>query len=271
VTFVDNSSATALPYNNAMSVANFPYTNWQLNNPDNSTTWERVAVGGNGMLKYDCYNYNAEGEVDEFVLPPFSVPTNAASLKFDIAHCQYNSTYDDSLVVLVSTDCQNTWSEVYRKGGPELATIAASTADYTAPAAGDFRSECVNLNDMAFSTMYVKFKGYNGYGNNIYIDNVELVNEDCTGGTTQMNEVIKPEISLYPNPSNGEAIVSFGSMNMMNAEVKVYNAVGELVLTKVINGIQNQMELQGNFPEGVYVVTVQTENFYQNFRWIVKK
>ncbi len=271
VTFVDNSSATALPYNNAMSVANFPYTNWQLNNPDNSTTWERVAVGGNGMLKYDCYNYNAEGEVDEFVLPPFSVPTNAASLKFDVAHCQYNNTYDDSLVVLVSTDCQNTWSEVYRKGGPELATIAASTADYTAPAAGDFRSECVNLNDMAFSTMYVKFKGYNGYGNNIYIDNVELVNEDCTGGTTQMNEVIKPEISLYPNPSNGEAIVSFGSMNMMNAEVKVYNAVGELVLTKVINGIQNQMELQGNFPEGVYVVTVQTESFYQNFRWIVKK
>ena len=60
-------------------------------------------------------------------------------------------------------------------------------------------------------------------------------------------------------------------MNMMNAEVKVYNAVGELVLTKVINGIQNQMELQGNFPEGVYVVTVQSENFYQNFRWIVKK
>jgi len=223
------------------------------------------------MLKYDCYNYNAEGEVDEFVLPAFSVPTNAASLNFQVAHCQYDATYNDSLVVLISTDCQSTWTEVYRKGGPELATIAASTSDYLTPVAGDFRQECVNLNNLAFSTLYVKFKGYNGYGNNIYLDNIELNNQDCTGGTTQVMELSNLEIGLYPNPSNGTATILFGSGLKENATVKVYNALGELVFAQSTNGVLNQMDLKGDFSEGVYVVTIQSGDFAKNLRWVVKK
>ena len=271
ITFVDNASAAALPYNNDIAMANFPYSNWQLSNSDNATTWERVSIGGNGMLKYDCYNYNAEGEVDEFVMPAFSVPTNAASMKFQVAHCQYNGTYDDSLVVLISTDCQNSWTEVYRKGGPELASIAPSTADYTAPIAGDFRQECVNLNDRAFTTLYVKFKGYNGYGNNIYLDNIELVNEDCTGGTTQIMELNDAEISLFPNPSNGRAILRFGSSLKDNAAIIVYNALGEIVHRQSLGTGATQMEINGDFAEGVYVVSIHHGDFNENIRWIVKR
>jgi hypothetical protein len=271
ITFVDNASAAALPYNNDIAMANFPYANWQLSNSDNATTWERVSIGGNGMLKYDCYNYNAEGEVDEFIMPAFSVPTNAASLKFQVAHCQYNGTYDDSLVVLISTDCQNSWTEVYRKGGPDLASIAASTADYTAPVAGDFRQECVDLNDLAFATLYVKFKGYNGYGNNIYLDNIELVNQDCSGGTTQIMELNDAEISLFPNPSNGQATLNFGSGLKENASVTVYNALGEIVHRQSVGRAATQMEINGDFAEGVYVVYIQLGDFNENIRWIVKR
>ncbi len=271
INFIDNASAAALPYSNDIAMINFPYANWQLSNPDNATTWERVAIGGNGMLKYDCYNYDAEGEVDEFTMPAFSVPTNAASLKFQVAHCQYNNTYDDSLVVMVSTDCQNTWSEVYRKGGPDLATIAASTNDYLTPAVGDFRQECVNLNGMAFATLYVKFKGYNGYGNNIYLDNIEITNQDCNGSTTQLDEIKNSNIQLYPNPSNGRSTLMFGAELSQDAKVNVYNALGELVHQQWLIRNTQQMDLQGEFAEGVYMIAVQSGNTISHLRWVVKK
>ncbi len=271
VTFVDNASAAALPYSNDLALAAFPYANWQLSNPDNATTWERVSIGGNGMLKYDCFNYDAEGQVDEFIMPAFSVPTNAASLKFQVANRQYNATYSDSLVVLISTDCQNTWTEVFRKGGSDLATIAANTNDYLTPAAADFRQECVNLNNMAFATLYVKFKGYNGYGNNIYLDNIELINEDCNGATTQIAELDGAEITLFPNPSNGSATITFGSDLKENATVIVYNTLGEIVFIQRVNGANKQIEIQGDLTEGVYVVAIKSGDIIENLRWVVKK
>lgn len=271
VTFVDNASAAALPYSNNLTTTGFPYATWQLANPDNSTTWERVSIGGNGMLKYDCFNYDAEGQVDEFTMPAFSVPTNAASLKFQVANRQYDSSYSDSLVVLVSTDCQDTWTEVYRKGGAELATIAASTNDYLAPVTTDFRQECVNLNDMAFATLYVKFKGYNGYGNNIYVDNIELTNQDCSGGSTNVDELIESEIRLFPNPSNGSSILSFGSVLRSNVVVTVYNALGAIVLSQNQNSPSSQMEIQGDFAEGVYILRIQDGDVKEYVRWVVKR
>ncbi len=271
VTFVDNTSAAALPYSNDLALANFPYANWQLSNPDNATTWERVSIGGNGMLKYDCFNYDAEGQVDEFIMPAFSVPTNAASLKFQVANRQYDATYSDSLVVLISTDCQNTWTEVYRKGGPGLATIAANTGDYLTPVAADFRQECVNLNDMAFATLYVKFKGYNGYGNNIYLDNIELINEDCSGSTTQITELNGAQITLFPNPSNGSATITFASDLKENATVSVYNTLGEIVFVQSVNRSMKQIEIQGDLTEGVYVVAIKSGDDIENLRWVVKK
>jgi hypothetical protein len=271
VSFVDNASAAALPYANDITTANFPYANWQLSNPDNAITWEQVSIGGNGMLKYDCFNYNAEGEVDEFVMPVFSIPTNAASLKFQVANRQYDATYSDSLVVLISTDCQNTWTEVYRKGGSDLATIVESTADYLNPVAGDFRQECVNLNNMAFATMYVKFKGYNGYGNNIYLDNIELINEDCNGATTQILELDGSQFSLFPNPSNGSATLSFGADLRDDATVSVYNTLGEIVLIQSVNSATKQIEIQGDLTEGVFVVSIKSGDAIENMRWVVKK
>ncbi len=271
VSFVDNASAAALPYANDITTANFPYANWQLSNPDNATTWEQVSIGGNGMLKYDCFNYNAEGEVDEFVMPVFSIPTNAASLKFQVANRQYDATYSDSLVVLISTDCQNTWTEVYRKGGPDLATIVESTADYLNPVAGDFRQECVNLNNMAFATMYVKFKGYNGYGNNIYLDNIELINEDCNGATTQILELDGSQITLFPNPSNGSATLSFGTDLRDDATVSVYNTLGEIVFIQSVISATKQIEIQEDLTEGVYVVSIKSGDVIENLRWVVKR
>ncbi|MEN9333760.1 MAG: hypothetical protein RLY35_940 [Bacteroidota bacterium] len=271
VNLIDNSSATALPYANALDATGFPYANWQLSNPDNATTWAQTTVAGNGLLKYDCYNYNAEGEVDEFTLPTFSVPSNAASLKFQVAHCQYDNTYDDSLVVMISTDCQNTWTEVYRKGGPDLATIAANTADYTAPVASDFRQECVDLNGLAFATLYVKFKGYDGYGNNIYLDNIEVTNQDCSGASTQLDEIKNSSIQLYPNPSNGRSTLMFGAGLPQDAKVSVYNALGELVHQQWLISNTPQMELQGEFTEGVYMIAVQSGSTISHLRWVVKK
>jgi hypothetical protein len=188
-----------------------------------------------------------------------------------VAHCQYNNTYDDSLVVMVSTDCQNTWSEVYRKGGPDLATIAASTNDYLTPAVGDFRQECVNLNGMAFATLYVKFKGYNGYGNNIYLDNIEITNQDCNGSTTQLDEIKNSNIQLYPNPSNGRSTLMFGAELLQDAKVNVYNALGELVHQQWLIRNTQQMDLQGEFAEGVYMIAVQSGNTISHLRWVVKK
>lgn len=247
---VNSAAATATPYTNNMSSASFPYSNWLVTNPDGTITWERGTTNG-GSLWMDCYSYPTAGETDDFIMEPMDFSSLAtASVQFNVAHARYSASYTDALAVLVSTDCGVTWTSVWSKSGTTLATAPNTTSAFV-PTASQWRAECINLNAYAGqSKVFVMFRCTNGYGNNIYVDDINVSSTVCPTGINDQVENTN-NMQLYPNPANTLANVSFELADKSEVTVNVYNTLGELVYT----------ENKGEMAPGKQLVAISTENF----------
>ncbi|OGS88256.1 MAG: hypothetical protein A3E30_16850, partial [Fluviicola sp. RIFCSPHIGHO2_12_FULL_43_24] len=175
-----NSTGTVLPITEGFTVATFPPAGWSIvNNNASPTTWVRTTAAGfaptagNSMM-FDNFTYN-DGDDDEVRMTAASFSGLAsAQLLFDVAYAPYDAANFDGLQVLVSTDCGVTYTSVYSKSNTVLATAAATTAIFT-PTAAQWRTETVNLSAyVGQSSVIVAFRNLSGYGNRLFVDNINL-------------------------------------------------------------------------------------------------
>ncbi len=159
----------------------FLTNSWTLTNPDAGITWAiKSAVPGNtpGTKSpwLNCYAYATQGAVDYLSTPLLNLSTYGdAQLTFKVAYRPYSSSYHDSLKVQIYNNCgENLVATPYAKTGLTLGTGTYLTTDYTPAAASDWRTETVSLNSYTGGVITLKFKAVNDYGNNIYIDNVNI-------------------------------------------------------------------------------------------------
>lgn len=175
-----DGNGIALPISEGFTATTFPPANWSLNNINNSpTTWARSATVGNAptagnSMFFNNFNYN-DSDDDQMKMPGANlIGFSTAQLQFDVAYAPYNANNFDGLEVLVSTNCGATWTSVYMKSNTTLATAAATTASFV-PTATQWRTETVNLTPyVGNSKVIVSFKNLSGYGNNLYVDNINL-------------------------------------------------------------------------------------------------
>lgn len=67
-----------------------------------------------------------------------------------------------------------------------------------------------------------------------------------------------PEVSIYPNPSNGEITLEI-TPELMGEEIHIFNSLGELISTDVITN--SKMNLQINVKRGVYYLLIRTHRY----------
>lgn len=161
-------------------------SNWEISNPDNNTTWVRTGVGGNGgasAMYVNNYDYNSPGQVDRLQTPVFDF-SQSTDIQFSMeyAYRRYNSTLNDRLRVRVSTDGGQTYPVVlfdgFENGSQNFATGPAQSSAFTPSGPGDwcFTSPgCINIDLSSYagqSGIRLAIDNVNGYGNNMYIDNV---------------------------------------------------------------------------------------------------
>ncbi|MDX2249373.1 MAG: PKD domain-containing protein [Bacteroidia bacterium] len=179
--FVVVSNGTLLPLTENFQSGTFPPNGWSLENPDNSTTWELISVpgstgGGTQAVYIDNYNYNSAGSED--YLTTFAVDLTTAVtplLTFDVAYAQFNSSFADELKILISTDCGETFnSTAYSKAGLVLATAGSQTNSWTPTGVSSWRKDSVDLTAYIGNTVVIQFVNRTGYGNNLYIDNINI-------------------------------------------------------------------------------------------------
>ncbi|RYZ50497.1 MAG: hypothetical protein EOO14_19245, partial [Chitinophagaceae bacterium] len=156
--------------------------NWTIENPDLDFTWTRTTPGRNGSagkLSIDNYNFDGINNKDDLRSTAITVePGTSYFLNFDLAHKNYpDADYYDSLSVLLSTDCGQTFSRIYYKYGPALSTAGSSDDEYRNPAAGDWRTESISIggNQVASGKIVLIFRNSSRYGNFIHLDNINLV------------------------------------------------------------------------------------------------
>ena len=161
-----------------------PSTAWSIENPDNSTTWmlDFSVTGINGVSTgaayIDNYSYNASGELDYLELPAMDLTNvNSAYLTFDIAAAQYQNS-SDGLRIEASTDCGESFAtEIYFKEGNNLSTVGPVGSFFSPSSGNDWRRDSVDLTPFAGQSVVLRFVAINDYGNTLFIDNINLVDD----------------------------------------------------------------------------------------------
>ncbi len=253
----------AAPIVESFSSATFPPANWILINPDGgASTWARSTSAGSQSttqsVRYPAYSASA-GDIDDLVLPPVSLSgITSPVLVFDVAYAQY-STENDQLDVMVSTNCGSTWTNVFSKAGTSLMTANATTSSFV-PTTSQWRGESVNLSAYANNTtVLVKFVATSDYGNNIYVDQINLLQAT---GIENINSNFTA-VELFPNPTSNETSVNVSLVKAADVTINVLNTVGQNVYqaTSTLNGGTNKVNIDTkNFAAGIYNVVVTSEN-----------
>lgn len=186
-----NATGQAAPITQNYTATLFPPAGWNILNPDGDATWARATQGnGNaGSAKMDFYSI--QSGTDELFMPTADLNSaGSATLTFDVAYAPYTDpAYVDELHVYVSDDCGATWNEVYNKSGSTLSTAPASSSAYT-PTSSQWRTETVNLTPYVGNDVLIKFTAISGYGNNLYVDNVNLTTSaGCVPPTATLDGV----------------------------------------------------------------------------------
>ena len=263
---VSGGAGQSLPFSEGFESATFAPTGWSLVNPDAATTWARTTAAfktGSASAYMDDFNYATIGQRDDLVTPALNLSSvSNPVLTFEVAYTYAtNGTANntDTLNVQVSTDCGATWHSIYKKGGVALATVTPTNNASTnfTPTAAQWRLESTSLSTYSAATNAVfKFTNVNGYGDDMYIDDVSI---SSPTGVQEMQ--LNSALSVYPNPSKGELSVSLNLPYSENFEVRVFDVMGRTVTNiaevNSLGGLYN-VDLSQS-ANGIYFVQVITD------------
>jgi|GEM_PF-855988 len=249
----------------------WPPVNWLNENPGGLTTtgWSRATAGvaTTGSAKMNFYSTPASANVRNNTLYPLSpldlsTVTGSLYLTFSVAHQRYSASYTDRLDVIVSTNCGATWTTAYTKSGANLATVAAfGTAAFT-PSSTQWRTDAVDLAAyIGNPNVLIAFKGVSGYGNNAYVDNINLSTSPVG---IQEHPNMNFGFDVLPNPvtaDNGTILISL--KKNANVRVEVLDIMGHLVSqasqVMLSKGEHSQpLNLQG-LANGLYLVRLNVD------------
>lgn len=257
-------TAAATPLTQNFTSTAFPYAGYKVSSATNNN-WAYSA----GTMKYDCYNY-ANGSTGDLSIEPVNLSSlTDPSLSFDVAYRGYTSATpeNDKLQVFVSTNCGTTWTSVYNKQGATLSTGPTQTAAFTPASAADFRNETVSLAAYAGqSEVFVKYVGTSNYGNNMYIDNINISSATSLGE----NELVS--LNVYPNPASDIVNISFEAKNA-NYTVKLVDLQGRVIANQNLsnlNGTQVITFSTSTVAKGSYVVSITSNGMTSTKSVVIK-
>lgn len=241
---------------------------WDIVNQDGGSTWERTTNAsktGTASMKMSNRDYLSIGQKDYLRSPTVNIAgTDSAFVSFQVAAATYNSAATqnvvwDTLQVLISTDCGQTYTSVYKKWGSTLITRSAATRTAFTPATSEWRKEEINIGQYISSgDILVAFLNSNGNENDVYIDDVNI-------RTVTVNPNLKEAGFLVsPNPTDGAISVQFYPHPAKLKAIYIYNAAGQKVDERLItNGIVStnvyDFDLKTS-PAGLYIVKVVMED-----------
>ncbi|MES2138285.1 MAG: zinc-dependent metalloprotease family protein [Bacteroidota bacterium] len=269
-------NAVALPFNENFETSTFPPAGWVIENADaGNVAWGnqgakgfewRPAAGNsgsaNGCAGIDCYDYDDSSQIDNLISKPISLfGAINPQLTFKRAYKYYNSStdpdnYHDELKIFVSSDCGTTFDPaLYFKKGVILATSGSSNNIFTPSLASDWDIDTINLNAYVGGSIIIKFEVGNRYGNNLYIDDINIASSLSTAvGNT---ESLMNDMTIYPNPTSENFTVSFNTSTKSTYTIEVRNVLGQILFKDAVNDFSGTYLKQFNVAEygkGIYLV-----------------
>ena len=265
--FIKAIDSGSLPLSEGFEAGFLP-SDWRLfDDGHDGTNWAitNLASGfgsGNYSLIFDNYDFDVQGKKDEVWTKKLDF-TNIVGAKvlFDVAYSEYGGQYSDTISVLVTKDCGETFTEIYRKGGQELATAPNLQSGIFIPTGDQWRTDQADIEGLDGNPgVTVSFQNRGHWGQSIYIDNIRM---EATHLTGTGNPPDKKEISVLPNPNDGRFNVVFNNYENTKCSLNLLNSEGKIILDETISPDQKyfieRIDLSA-FNSGLYLLKVITEN-----------
>ena len=259
-----------LPFEDDFESLLFKDKSWTIENPDGGKTWEITTVAGNEPGNNAAYvhikSYNGLYERDRLISPIINLKDyNQASLEFQFAYAQRFAQYTDSLIVYLSDGCGQQFHRLLAFGEDSLnlfATAPPNTQNFIPQSAEDWcgaegNPPCASFDLSAWAgipDLQIIFETFNGFGNNIFIDNVKI--EGTLSDIAKVQTETDP-VSLFPNPSNGSFTLKLNDITGL-VNLQVSDLTGHLIYQTSFNSDGNShksIDLSDK-GKGVYLVEV---------------
>ena len=268
------------PWQEGYETSILPNADWTIVN-NGGVTWTRTSnAAASGTYSMFLQNTtNTALSTDEAIGPSVNLSAiNSPTFTFKVAYAQKNSSQNDYLKVFVSTNCGVSWSQRYSKASAQLQTLGTGVYQSAAftPNANQWRTETINLNNIA-SLTNVRFKfvficDSSTSGNNIYIDDINIVSSSGVG----MEEQFENSLNYYvaPNPSQGVSVVNFNLENSSKIKLNVTDLSG-----RCVQSISEQVYFPGehqltignviNFSSGIYFINLCVDDKFFTRKLII--
>jgi hypothetical protein len=180
-TAVNIGTGTDLPITQDFENIIFPPLGWiRSTNSTPVFNWERTtnaAHTGTASIFIDNFDQNQPGKSSDIKTPVINAAgLDSLSLSFWIAAASFDLDNMDTLEVLVSSDCGNSFQSAWKKWGTDINTRPGFVTTPFVPTANEWKEIRISLNDFLGSgKIIVAFRNINGFGNNIYIDDINLI------------------------------------------------------------------------------------------------
>jgi len=230
-------------------------------------------VTGNASLRY-TRGIADLGAVSSIVSPSisFSNVTSPANLTFKLAYAQRATENTTKLEVFISRDCGKTWIKRFTRFGDALATTSSFVNSNFVPTDAQWETITVNVSQLAAQSHgLVKFSITEGDGNNLYLEDINIISVPLS---IAYGEIDEEKTTIFPNPGNGDATFTYQLLKPMEAIISIYDISGRLIGTKnlssksIYGSVQLSEITNTLLMKGSYIVSLHTNNSSYRKLWV---
>jgi len=220
---------------------------WTILNPDNSFSWQPRTVNGitgqsTEAIFMDNFQYNGVFAEDELISWVVNLENSASpELTFDMAYARKSAGSLDSLNILISTDCGQSFTErVYANGGLAMATSVDNPLAFFPASSAEWRSEAIDLSAYNGQRIIVKFVSKTLIGNNLFLDNIGVSERGSAAPVAGFNAnpfiICKGETISFEDASTGPAATTYSWDFGVDASPATANTAGPFNVTYTTGG-----------------------------------
>lgn len=257
--------------------------NWEVLNQENNNAFTiENSTGYSGSQCAKLVNFGqAPSNVDELISSPMDLSiipqTGAITLSFRYSYRKKTSADYEYLKVFITGDCGDTWVQRKTLGGNQLSTLVTTSSWKPTSQADWVTVHVTNVTSNYFSQNFkFKFRFEGEGGNNFYLDDINLYagssSNEIVLGINELNESIN-EISLYPNPTDGELNVSFSASKNKDMQFQVLDITGKIIQNNLVNAVQgsNLVLLDTQiFAAGSYFLKIMSDDHFKTLPFVIK-
>ncbi|MEQ9412434.1 MAG: hypothetical protein RIF39_01315, partial [Cyclobacteriaceae bacterium] len=208
---------------------------WTVVSQASMLNWELTTTNKGTSLVYRAFNNTSKTDEAWLVSPVLDFSKSIkASMFFDVSYA-LSTKGTERLKVLSSFDGGISFTEIqYDQLGNQFLS-ANNNASWTPIADQDWKREFVNLNDLVGKdNVRLAFVAINDNGNNLYLDEIELFNDD-----NPSPPITNSLYSVYTT-SFDEIKITFYLSEKETTRLQIYNTMGQIVLDNLLPDNLNQ-------------------------------